>query len=238
MSSSSALLDAAEAALLDLPGVSIRGLYRAILGAIAAGERTFSSISRVAGQSSGALTRPLAALERSGLVTRVPDPLRARRDTYDLADPHLRMWLAIIGPYRSLLQAGRGEEVWQRVRDTTWRSQVLGPRWESVVRAHVARSSAGVAGPIDLVGSTTVSDRAARTTHEVDVVAVRGRDVVAIGEAKLRHLGLADLDRLRRIRDLLTAPNAQILLASAQGIDDDARNAADVTTIEPADVYS
>jgi uncharacterized protein len=220
---SSPLLDAAEAALADVPEVSHRGVYRAVLDAIAGGERTFSAIARVAGQPTGALSRPMAALERSGLVTRVADPLRGRRDTYDLADPHLRAWLTIIGPHRSRLQAGHGAAVWARLRGTTWRSQVLGPRWESVVRDHLTRAQDRRLDAIDLVGSTTVSDRAARTSHEVNIVAMRGREVVALGEAKLRPLGRTDLDRLRRIRTLLGAGDARIVLASTAGIEAEAR---------------
>lgn len=237
LAAASPLLDAAEAALGEAVPSSHRGLYQTILVAIAGGERSFSGIARVAGQASGALTRPLAALERAGLVTRVPDPLRSRRDTYDLADPHLRTWLTLVAPWRSQLQAGRSAEVWQQVKEKTWRSQVLGPRWEAVVRAFVqaGRSELGTVGT---VGSTTVPDRAGRTGHEVDLVAMRGSEMVAVGEAKLRTLGRRDLDRLRRIRQLLGAPDAQLVLASAEGIEPDVASEPDTVTVVPSHVYS
>lgn len=234
---SSPLLDAAEVTLVDTVDMAHRGIYRAILAAIAAGDQTFSAIARVIGRPSGSVTRPLAALERAGLVTRVADPLRSRRDRYDLADPHLRMWLGIIAPHRSRLQAGHAEEVWAQAGDTTWRAQILGPRWEAVARAHVARFAAELIGPVERVGVTTVSDRVARTSHEVDIVAARGRQVVALGEAKLRRLGAADLDRLRRIRDLLGAERARIVLASADGVEPAAARSSEVITVTPADVY-
>ncbi|MGH9246384.1 MAG: AAA family ATPase [Acidimicrobiales bacterium] len=234
---SSPLLDAAEAALVDMAPQTSRGLFHTVLAAIAAGERTFSAIARVAGRPTGALTRPLALLERAGLVTRVPDPLRARRDTYDLADPHLRTWLTIIAPTRPALQAGRAAEVWARVRDTTWRAQVLGPRWETVVRAHVARTAGAVIGPVDVVGATTVPDRSRRTSHEVDVIARRGRRVVALGEVKLRRLGPGEIDRLQRIRDLIGAADARLILASADGVDVEAGRGPGVVSIVPRDVY-
>lgn len=234
---SSPLLDAAEAALVDTAPQASRGLYRTILAAVAGGDRSFGSIARVAGQPTGALTRPLATLERAGLIVRVPDPLRSRRDTYDLADPHLRTWLTIISPRRAALQAGRAAEVWDRVRETTWRAQVLGPRWEAVIRAYVAQVADGVLGPVDHVGATTVADRAQRIGHEIDLIATRGRDVVALGEAKLRRLGSGDLDRLRRVRDLIGAPGARIVLASADGVEPDMSRQPDVVVVEPADVY-
>lgn len=234
----SPLLDAAEADLAEIPDPApLRGTYRAILGAIAAGERTFSSISRVAGLPSGALSRPLAALQRAGLVERVPDLLRARRDRYELADPHLRLWLAIIAPNRSLLQAGRAKQVWDRVRETTWRSQVLGPRWEAVVRAHLTGGAVDRIGAVDEVGVSTVSDRALKRTHEIDVVALRNGQIVALGEVKLRALGEADLARLLRIREMLSAPAATLLLASAKGVTVPPDAASDLVVIEPADIY-
>jgi uncharacterized protein len=235
----SPLLDAAEADLAEIGDpAALRGTYRAILGAIAGGERTFSSISRVAGLPSGALSRPLAALQRAGLVERVPDPLRARRDRYELADPHLSFWLSIIAPNRSRLQAGHAQDVWAGLRDTTWQSQVLGPRWEKAVRAHIASGAVEGIGTVDAVGVTTVSEPSLRRTHEVDVVAVGGNAVVAIGEAKLRTLTNADLERLVRIRELLGAPAARIVLASASGVELPPDALSAVVPIVPADVYT
>jgi len=234
---SSPLLDAAEADLAGVPDPpALRGVYRAILAALAAGERTFSAISRVAGLPSGALSRPLAALQRAGLVERIPDPLRPRRSRYGLADPYLRLWLAIIAPNRTRLQAGEAAEVWSRAGETTWPSQVLGPRWEGVARAHLATAAKRL-GAVDVVGVTVVADPARKQSQEVDFLAVRDSKVVAIGEAKLRRLGLVDLERLLRIRDLLKAPKAKIILASATGVDLETGRRSGVIAIEPADVY-
>jgi len=231
----SPLLDAAEAGLANVPELpALRGIYRAILAAIADGERTFSAISRVAGLPSGALSRPLATLQRAGLVERVPDPLRSRRDLYELADPHLRFWLAIVSPARSRLQAGAAAEVWDRVGATTWPSQVLGPRWEAVVREHLSRGGEERFGVVDQVGATTVSDPGRRESHEVDLIAMRGKQVVAIGETKLRALGAPDLDRLLHVRDLLEAPKAKLILASATAVD---AEHPDLVPLGPADVY-
>src|SRR5690606_13355655 len=95
---------------------------------------------------------------------------------YELADPHLRFWLAIVSPARSRLQAGAAGHVWHAVGETTWPSQVLGPRREAVARAHLARPEGADLGPVDV-------RRADRVRHEVDLVAVRGGLVVAGGGA-------------------------------------------------------
>ncbi|HEY3144396.1 MAG TPA: hypothetical protein VGJ86_24920, partial [Acidimicrobiales bacterium] len=92
-------------------------------------------------------------------------------------------------------------------------------------------------GSVDVVGTTTVSDRANRTSHEIDVVAMRGNKVVAIGEAKLRRLGANDLDRLRQLRELIGVPSARLILASAEDVDPRAAESPDVIVIRPRDVY-
>jgi hypothetical protein len=66
---------------------------------------------------------------------------------------------------------------------------------------------------------------------------MRGRTVVAIGEAKLRRLGRGDLDRLRRIRDLLGVPDARLVLASADRVDAGVAREPDVVTLLPSDAY-
>jgi hypothetical protein len=233
----SPLLDAAAADLASVPDPqALRGVHRAILAAIGAGEHSFNAISRVAGLPSGALSRPLAALQRAGLVDRVPDPLRSRRDRYELADPHLRLWLTLIAPHRSQLQAGAAAAIWEGARETTWPSQILGPRWEAVARAHLLASER--LGAVDVVGATTVADRARKRNHEVDIVAMRGDRVVAVGEAKLRRLGGEDLERLRRIRGLLGAPEAAIVLASATAVEVPRPDRAELVAVEPRDVYA
>lgn len=146
----------------------------------------------------------------------------------------------MIAPYRFQLRAGRAEAVWEQVKETTWPSQVLGPRWESVVRDHVARGGieqlAVQAG--DEIGTTTVADRGRRRSHEVDLVVARSGKVVAIGEAKLRRLGGEDLDRLIHIRELLNAPDAALVLASATGFDLGGNTSVDVITLAPDGIYS
>lgn len=234
---SSPLLDASEALLAEANPRIARGLYRTILTGIAQGNQTFSGITQTVGQPSGALTRPLAALERAGMVVRVPDPLRSKRDLYDLADPHLRMWLAIIAPSRTQLQGGDVARVWERVRATTWRDKVLGPRWENVAREQTRRQLELSGATVTTVGQTRVADRKARKNVQIDIVVTQGHHVTAIGEAKLREMRADDLDRLRRIRSLMGATTAKLVLASATGVDETVARDKDVIVVTPSDVY-
>jgi uncharacterized protein len=55
------------------------------------------------------------------------------------------------------------------------------------------------------VGSANVHDHTGRAKHEIDALAVDGKRVTLLGEAKatLDRRGLPDLERLDRIRQLL-----------------------------------
>lgn len=110
---------------------------------------------------------------------------------------------------------------------------IADPELDVAVAAMVAEGARFV-----VVGASAVSDRVRRRSHEVDLVAMRGGRIAALGEAKLRTLGASDLDRLLRIRDLLDAPDAAIVLASVAGVDPSLRTRPDLIAIEPADVYA
>ncbi|WP_238487297.1 hypothetical protein [Actinoplanes flavus] len=92
------------------------------------------------------------------------------------------------------------------------------------------------------VSGGTVNDPANRTSHEVDV-AVYGLDddnrqpLLAIGEAKWGDvMGMGHLDRLRRVRSLLTAQGrpgagtARLACFSGAGFTDELRAAASADT--------
>lgn len=69
------------------------------------------------------------------------------------------------------------------------------------------------------------------------MVALRGGSVIALGETKLRALTRVDLERLLRIRELLGAREATIVLASASHVETPPEATTKIVSIEPADVY-
>src|SRR5262249_46788999 len=83
-------------------------------------------------------------------------------------------------------------------------------------------------GQINQGGVATIADHLARSSHEVDIIALkqgsgqRHKLISLIGEAKLRELGLPDLQTLEQICKQLSskvapASEIQLLLASATG---------------------
>jgi uncharacterized protein len=55
--------------------------------------------------------------------------LPSRETRYVVADPHLRFWLAFLGPYLTEIDRGRADLVLQRIRTawTTWRGRAVEP---------------------------------------------------------------------------------------------------------------
>lgn len=200
-------------------------VYRSILTAVARGDRTPTGISARTGRPASALARPIERLTEAGLLIQVPDPLRARRSRYELADPFIMFHDAIIQPNRTRIRQRQQRAVWAESA-ATWRSQVVGPHFERLCREATARHGNEFGLPsVSSVGSTAVADAKGRRSHEVDVVAtIASGAVVGLGEAKhtTSPRGTADLARLEHIRSLLPSPEARtarLLLFSANGFD-------------------
>ncbi|WP_157437300.1 hypothetical protein [Actinoplanes subtropicus] len=132
---------------------------------------------------------------------------------------------------------------------------MLGPHFEQVCR-HWTRHMA----PPELfgdypneVGSGTVNDAGNRITHEVDILAFGldddgRRPLLALGEVKWGEtMNLSHVDRLRRIRALLTAQGrygaatAKLACFSGAGFADELVDAAgqdgSIVLVSAADLY-
>jgi uncharacterized protein len=241
--------------LADEPDLRDVGLYHSVLAAIAEGNSTRGGIASYIGRKSGDLAHPLNVLQDCGLVVREPDAFRDNRSTFRIAEPLITFYHAVMRPIWSDLEHTRdASRLWQRSQ-RRFAGSVLGPHFEEVCR-HWTRFFAAeeTLGGIPIrVESGTVNDPAARTSHEVDVVVFGLVDegsepVIAIGEAKWGEvMGMAHLERLRHIRDLLAgqgrtgAADARLLCFSGAGFTDGlAREAAahpDVVLVGPGDLY-
>ncbi|MGP3966958.1 DUF234 domain-containing protein [Streptomyces sp. 6N223] len=178
-----------------------------MLGAIGSGERTRTLIGRAAGDMPNAsLNRALHLLAAKRVVeAAAPLSTRPSKETrYSVADPHLRFWLAFLGPHLPDIERGRGDLVLDRIRRswTAWRGRVIEP----VVREALFRMREG--GLPD--GTGAVGGYWTRTNDpEIDIVAADrapiAQRITAVGsitwlEAKpfdSRDLGRLHVDRSR-----------------------------------------
>lgn len=160
-------------------------------------------------------------------------------------------------PSWTALEQRRGADVWRR-SNRRYSSGVLGPAFEEIVRQWALRFAAPetFGGVVAEASAAVLTDPSTRTSLELDLVAFGEppfgdgpRPLLAIGEVKWgRTLGLPELDRLSRARDLLAARpgldvrDARLLLASAAGFTDELRHAAgqrpDVVLVDPSRLYS
>jgi AAA+ ATPase superfamily predicted ATPase len=195
--------------LAEEPDLRDLSLYHSVLAAVAEGNATRSHIASYIGRKADTLRHPITVLEDAGLLVREEDVFRQTRPTYRIAEPLLAFYHAVMRPEWSRLeQPGRADQVWEEASGRYY-SAVLGPHFESLCREWVRRfaDSGTFGGPVAVVGAGVVNDTHQRRKHEVDVAVLdpAGR-LLSIGEAKLgTRMGPAQLDRLRRIRELLGA---------------------------------
>jgi AAA+ ATPase superfamily predicted ATPase len=202
--------------LAEEPDLHDTALYHSVLAAIATGNASRGGIADYLRRKSTDLAHPLHVLEDVGLIRHEPDAFRRNRSAYRIAEPLVTFYHAVMRPnWGDLERPGRAGVVWRRAQ-TTFRSKVIGPHFESLCREwarwHAAPETHG--GHPTRVAAGVVNEPSARTGHEVDVV-VYGRDdhdrevILAIGEAKWNEtMGVNHLQRLARIRDLLIARGA------------------------------
>jgi hypothetical protein len=193
--------------LREDPRITDRSAYHDVLGAIARGSTTLAKIGAESGRSKDAVRPLLSTLEASGYIARRTDLVRGR-SSIAVRDPIIRFDRLITAPRAGQLELGRSEQVWTAMRDT-FRSQILGPHFEELSREWVHRFAPDELGRPEgfgEVGTANVHDNAGRARFEVDVLAVEGKTVNFIGEAKAtgQRQGVAALSRLQEIRDVLT----------------------------------
>jgi hypothetical protein len=196
---------------------------RRVLGAIGSGERSFSLIARAAGgMPQASLTRALELLTAKRMVdAEIPLSIRPSRETrYSVADPHLRFWLAFLGPHLPEIERGRGDLTLQRITRswTTWRGGAVEP----VVREALRRVPEHLPPETAVVGGywTRSND------PQIDIVgADRGpvaNTITVVGSVKWhenRPFDMHDLGRLAHHRDLLpgAGPETPLLVVSRTG---------------------
>ncbi|MFC9908734.1 ATP-binding protein [Streptomyces sp. NPDC127197] len=209
----SPLLVAGELSLLgEFPEASHA---RAVLEAVGAGERTFSTIAAQAGGAgalpSGVLT-PLLNTLLGKRVLAADLPLSAKSDRknkrYRIADPYLRFWLAFLQRGLPLIERGRGDLALERIERgwTSWRGRAVEP----IVRESLLRLLPDEAWPdTEAVGGWWNR----QNNPEIDLIGadrepVAGR-VHFLGSIKWledRPFDRHDYDAL--VRDMLAVPGA------------------------------
>ena len=218
--------------LREDPRVTDEATYYSLLQAVADGRTSPAKIAEVLGRSSSDIQHHLEVMTTAGFVVRQDDLLISRRPVYRVADPIVRFHHLINRRHRARLEDRQALEVWSDA-EATYRSQIVGPHFESICRLWVDRyaSEETLGGPADRSASVQVHDRRQRQSFELDVVALRRgvptgntKVIQLIGEAKVHELDADALERLDKLADLLAgrsgvtlSPTTKRLLFSAKG---------------------
>lgn len=238
---SHALFREDEYLLREDPRVTDEAAYYSLLQAVASGRTTQTEIAGTLARTSNSINHHLEVMTTAGFVVRHEDLFAARRPSYRVADPIVRFNHLINRRHRAWLEDRRALEVWADAA-VTYRSQIVGPHFESMCRLWTDRyaSDATLGDPAGPSASVQVNDREERQAFELDVVALRRgarasstKTVQFIGEAKAYELGVDSLERLDRLGDLLAghsgialSPTVKRLLFSAEGFTADLADAA------------
>jgi hypothetical protein len=204
-------------------------LYHAALAGVALGNHVWSSLTRYVKIPGGSLSPVVTALVSADFITEIPDPIRDNRPMYQPADSLIRFHYAIVRRYQTRLRRHGAdiEELWREF-EPTFRSQVLGPCFESMARTWVMHfaSQKTLGGASSHVGPTTLTvanrETGALELRELDVVVAADdaetpteRTVRAIGEAKVgERLSMRHVQRLEDARAAMgaVAESAKLLL--------------------------
>jgi uncharacterized protein len=185
------------------------GLYHSVLGAIANGNATNGGIASYVGRRSAEIAHPLNVLEDCGLISRNLDVFRKGRSTYQICEPLLSFYQAVMRPRWPALELGGAERAWADANQA-FLTQVVGPSFERICRDWALAHGVFAELPAG-AGSGVITDSAGKTQIQVDVavlaVAEPGlpRRVLSLGEAKWgKRPGLHQLRRLSRAREILT----------------------------------
>lgn len=231
----------AEFLLREDPRITHRTLYYDLLSAVARGASTPARIGSLLERQRSAVVAPLEVLESTGYLRKEQDLLKSRNPVITVADPVIRFNQLITLPLVDLVEHGRAGQAWQESRPT-FHSKILGPHFEELARRWTrAFASQETTLRTGTLGATEVADPAARTKHEVDVIALapgerpraaRAR-IALLGEAKatIQPRGLHDVERLEHIRALLAqqghrTDDTALALYSLHGFHPDVEQAA------------
>ena len=219
------LVDEAEHMLDAFTGEA--HVHYSIIEAIAAGEQTWSGITKRVGRSGGSLLRPLQWLEEMQVIARVVPatentPRKSKRAIYRIVDPYVAFWHRSVA---RLVNSGSlglvpPERLWDDVVAPDL-DDYMGPVFEEVCRDFVRQTDRLPFSPLR-VGEWWD----ATSQNQVDVVAVGARGELLVGECKWGRVTAAHLATLRGRAQMVAAELGKVqrvhaALFTARGEADD-----------------
>jgi uncharacterized protein len=174
-------------------------------------------------------------LEDARLIAHEPDPFRKGRSSYNIREPLIAFYEAVMRREWTRLERGDPAGAWRNAQATFY-SQIVGPHFESLCREWALDAGSDAFGDWPgTVAAGVVSDPANRTQIQVDVavlspeVSGEPQRILSLGEAKWgKVMTPGHVRRLRRARDLLAVKGydtstTKLTCYSGAGFDEDLR---------------
>jgi AAA+ ATPase superfamily predicted ATPase len=215
--------------------------YESVLRAIASGYVTPNEIAQQVGLAGANRAGPyLDRLIQLGLVVRLTLPSEAREvrpriSRYVLADQYLRFYFALVDPWRSAVQQGRGgavlDHLWPQAFDA-----FVSRTFEDVALQYLLRlSGTGRLPPVSSSGPWWFPKGS-----DIDAVTMTGKVMTAAAEAKwtTEYFKPGDLDELREsVARVAWGANPRLFAFARSGFDRHLRHDSDFTRVRLADLY-
>ena len=202
-----ALFDEPRAILgqeLEAPAV-----HFSLLAALAAGPAGYGEIQKRSRVDYDKVGRYLATLEALGLVTPrfpVTDPERVSHSRlYTLSDGFLRFWFRYVFPFQPDLEAGLDPRVVIEAEILPTLASHLAPTIEDIAREWVRRARIAHATRVGAWWGPSLNELRRtneRSSEEIDIVGMRGKQVVLVGEVRWRsdQMDVGILGELERFK--------------------------------------
>lgn len=230
------------------------GRFRTIPFTIAFGTSSLERIARHFLVEPIALRRQLTTLVACGFLERRTNVFDPADQLYRITEPLLTFYHAMMRTDLGRYRRGYIHEYLWKYRAHRFSTMVLNPQFAQIAREWAGRYAPDgfFGGDVAHVGWGTVDDPLEGEPHRVDLAVLGEPDgervpLLAMGvSAWDREVGDADLSRLRRIGDLVTASErydtsaTRLYLFGGGGFSDGLRAAADrgeVTLVDPAVLY-
>jgi hypothetical protein len=217
-------------------------VYFSILGELAVKPKDAAAVAAALRMETRELSGYLTTLESLQLVARrrpVGAAESSRTTQWRCTDHFVRFWFRFVRPYQAELEAGADPRSHVKINILPHLADHAATVFEDVVTSWVRARHAGATAVGAWWGPALHRLRAAkeRTTEEIDTVALRGRKVAAVAEAKWTNkvLGAAVLSDLLEYKLPALAQagfdvsEAEIVLASRSGFSAGLRTLAEAT---------
>jgi len=214
--------------------------YFQILEAIANGNNSIEEIANYTGMIISSIPKYLKELsEYFDIITRrypITEGPRSKKGRYFIKDPFYSFWFRFIYPNIDYLELGEPEPVKKIIKEELhhYASKIF----EDVIRETIFVASGMRLGNIKIPEMNKIGAWWDRRGNEIDIVGLKGKKVVLVGEIKftLKPIEAKDVIKFLKKLDLIKSEDSAYIYVSWSGFTDSARDILEESKIVPIEL--